>query len=364
MADNPYRCQSGMILAATIWGLAVIMVLVSYYALWLANAREELNARLSLFPEQDLFNTRSTLLYLLASQPMTLAGLTVVDKFSQEENDRRHKIAYGYRIEDMGEPWEGAMLLPQGDEIALDGRTYQGLGAVQFAIQDEQGLFTVNTGNLFSYQRLLRQMNIPAKMQEGLLDKLQDWMDMDNYHRNQGAEQRHYLDQGLRPPTNRLLRTPHELQSILGWNQYPLMLRSAEWNRLTTSQLSAAYPNINTAPAEVLQVYEDIDNDAANQLITARNKQVFTQHSQLTALLGNKKWIPDELSEEFIPNIHFGGTVRIYLWLENQESAEQMQINAVSLGDTKSPLRMMQSFKVEYPSRFKTQSYKVQSPLF
>ncbi len=70
--------QSGFILVMTIWVLAAFAMAVGYFAQWTTQAVELASEEKRRVRGQiDMFSTRQTLLYLLASQKMATGGLVV-----------------------------------------------------------------------------------------------------------------------------------------------------------------------------------------------------------------------------------------------------------------------------------------------
>ena len=104
----------------------------------------------------DMASTRATVMYLLATQRVTLGGLTVDNLVSFGEG--------GIRPIQTQDDLNSS--LPVGTEIPFDSRAHRGLGQARFALQDDYGLFGVNWNPIWALQRLLaqggREMPLPA----------------------------------------------------------------------------------------------------------------------------------------------------------------------------------------------------------
>src|SRR3546814_11389216 len=112
-----------------------IALLASSVALISERGRDEQFDRQRQFQDAlDMASTRATVGYLLTSQRMTFAGLTVDDRmvFTADEEAMR------------GDESSRNSFAPVGNEIRIDGTVYQGIGRISFAVQAARGLFGVN----------------------------------------------------------------------------------------------------------------------------------------------------------------------------------------------------------------------------
>ncbi len=136
-------------------------------------------------------------------------------------------------------------------ELRLDGRSYAAGGGAAVSVQDEAGLFNLNSGDELMLAALLRQTGINARASEQLAAALADYVDADDLSRANGAEEAEYRRARLSPPINRTMVNRWSARGALGWSAH---LQSAEalW-RLTTVADGGATLNINTAPAPVLR---------------------------------------------------------------------------------------------------------------
>ena len=125
--------QRGFLLVTVLWLLLGGVLIISYLSTWVANAlSNRIQASEQTQFEVDAHSTRSTLLYLLATQRMTIAGLST-----------NFKPADKSQFDDDGN-WSISAL---GNELRLDNRTYKGVGEVLFSLQDQRGLININYGS-------------------------------------------------------------------------------------------------------------------------------------------------------------------------------------------------------------------------
>lgn len=271
MNPNPIdrRAQSGFVLVAVLVALVVITLLAAAVALASERAVREARENSEAFAaEVAAASTRDTVLFMLNTQRQTFAGLTV---------DRQVVWSAGNATASRpSNPEDGDLppLLPVGNEIRLDGRPYQGLGEVRFALQDDAGLFSPNWTFELYRPGFFRLLGIPMEQWGGMEAKRLDYQDPDHLHRLNGAEAEQYLKQKLTPPSNRTLATPLEVRRILGWNQ-ALAGRDddAVMSLLTTAR--NVMINVNTAPLPALQTIPGIDEDSARRIVAMREAMPF-----------------------------------------------------------------------------------------
>lgn len=233
--------QSGFVLVMSISMIAIAFLASSYIASWIDNEVAKRNN----FPHSaqqsiDDFSTLSTITYLASTHPYTYAGLA----FPQRQNE-----GYTLPLDGNGDP----NIAPQGNELRLDNRLYQGLGKTLFRIQDEAGLISVNTLSTNRMAAILSMTGNNPRRANQQLARLKDYIDADSEYRPDGAESRQYDNQGLNGPANRRLRTPQELANVLGW-----LSNVTEYQFQRIEPFLTARPvsllNINTAPKESLMI--------------------------------------------------------------------------------------------------------------
>lgn len=220
--------------------------------------------------ELAMADTRASVLYLLASQRVTFGGLTIDDQVRLTADEQAEARAVGE---------VPLTLTPIGNEIRLDGSAYLGLGAVDFALQDDRGLLAFNWSPPPVLQARMQQWQAPMPWRR-LSDLLLDYQDDDDLHRLDSAEREHYLAAGLAPPTGRALVSPQQLRAVLGWREVLAGLDDVVLENSFTAVRSAMI-NVNTAPAHVLESIPGIDAEAAARIVDGRRTQPYTLLRQI-----------------------------------------------------------------------------------
>ena len=274
---SAHRQAQGFVLVLVLAMLVVLSLLAGSIAGVTARLRDQAQFRQTRLNDSiDIASTRATLLYLLNTQRMTVGGITVDRNVSFGES--------GVRAIESDD--DLMSVLPIGNEIAMDGRTNQGLGAVRFAVQDERGLFGVNWSPTRSLQLLLNQTNEPTKIPpQTLINRLLDYQDPDDLYRLNSMEANGYRSAGLPPPSNRRLATPMELFRVAGWTEALGFLTPAELND-TISLEDTSVININTAPARVLLTIDGMNPELVGRIMARRKVQPFMTETALFEFLG------------------------------------------------------------------------------
>ena len=257
------RRERGFVLLTVLAMVVVLTLLATAAAITVSRLRREAIVQQErLRGELDAYSTRSTLLYLLGTQRMTFAGLTVDDRivYTAEEQATRKVDPEDLSIS----------YTPVGNEIRLDGRDYRGLGDSQFALQDDRGRLSIDWAVAGTYDNLLRQLKVPVDQRGVLTDRLLDYQDSDDLPRLNGAEAPTYLQRGLPPPPNRPLLTPFELRRVLGWEKYLGAWSDAALARRLSAVRSVSI-NVNTAPASVLAMLPGVSPAMARRVVAYRN---------------------------------------------------------------------------------------------
>ena len=266
----------GFILVMVLSMLVVLSLLAGTIAGTTGRLRDQAQGRQRQVQDKiDIASTQATLTYLLTTQPMTIGGLTI---------DQRITVARA-QAEQAGLDYQSSVL-PIGNEIALDGTVFNGLGDIQFAIQDDRGLFGINRQPPAALERLLLQSGkepaVPASL---LIDRMMDYQDPDDLYRLNSMEKAGYAKLGLPPPSNRTLTTPMELLRIPGWSQALAHMTSQE----IIDTISVDYTtliNVNTAPASVLATIAGIDQATAMRVVLRRKVQPFLTQVAFTEFTG------------------------------------------------------------------------------
>ncbi len=266
-ASNGAAPQQGFILAMVLWMLVAIAIGVGFLMLWTRESvAEATQARAEVDDRIDALSTRETLLYLAATVPSTQAGLPLEPIPPAELAARR--------LDDFG----GFDRRPRGGELRLDGRAYQGLGGIVFAIQDESGLVPVAFPVHSPVPLLLLAAGVPRATATVLFDRLIDYTDPDESRRPNGAERRDYERAERSPPPGRALLSPRELPKVLGWESLPpeVLARVQEWS--TTAHAGAL--NLNTAPLPLLAAFVEDCGTVCRERIARRDRELFLSGRQ------------------------------------------------------------------------------------
>lgn len=299
--------QTGFVLVAVLILLVVLSLLAGSVALVSQRAVAEARADIEAFEgELDAISTRETVLLLLASQPMTLAGLTVDERATS-------------RVVMADEDIDGLGVMPVGNEIRLDSHVYAGVGQSLFALQDGRGLFSPNFSSTQARIAFYQAMGVEVGLQGELDAKRLDYQDPDDLLRIGGAERAQYLEAGLPPPTNRPVATPLEFRRILGWSAMLASHDDAYLLKLITVDRNFVL-NVNSAPAEVLALFPGITPDIADRIVGLRRTSPFTSIGQVQQLIPSLGDDPEFLTlfagsggNLTVWNRH-AGTARLFHW--------------------------------------------------
>ena len=276
--------QGGFVLVIVLAVLVVLALLATATATSAERAIRAAQADADRF-QSDLAmaSTRETLLFMLATQRQTVAGLTV------NESDASAAIAMT-----LDDP-DGFTALPVGNEIRLDSTPYRGLEGARFALQDDRGLLSVNWAPPLLRQSFYQSMGVPSNQWDGLEAKLLDYQDQDDLHRLNGAEKDQYEKDGFPPPTNRTLATPLELRRILGWNEMLSGLGDAQLLSMFTMTRGSDL-NINTAPAQVLGLLPELTPENITRMVELRRATPFLSTQQAQQNFGVGTTLEDGLA--------------------------------------------------------------------
>lgn len=168
----------------------------------------------------------------------------------------------------------------QGRELMLDGRWYaiEGRAAAYLAVQDEAGLFNLNSPDQQGLEALL-VLSGAREAAPGLAATLMDFTDADDLTREGGAEGREYSRNGLPAPADRPLSSQWQALEALGWREAG---PSAVWEWVTAGPADVGL-NINTAPRPVLEAVLG-NRRRAEMVIAQREAAALTDAATLEAL--------------------------------------------------------------------------------
>lgn len=284
MTDRRARNEDGFVLVIVLAVLVVLTLLAAATATSAERAIRAAQADANRFQsELAMTGTRETLLFMLATQRQTVAGLTV------NESD-----ASATTMLNMDDP-DGFSALPVGNEIRLDGTQYQGLEDTRFALQDDRGLLSVNWAPDAMRLALYEKLEVPGDEWDVLDARRLDYQDPDDLHRLNGAEKDQYGKFGLPPPTNRTLATPLELRRIPGWDKALADMDDAQLLSLFTMAREATL-NINTAPAFILDLLPGLTPENAIRMTQMRSATPFLSTWQAQQHFGIGESFEDGLS--------------------------------------------------------------------
>jgi len=338
------------VLVSTLWLLALLTIAASFFAVWTQRSIELAgDLQTDAQAQIDQVSTLSTLLYILATQRMTTAGVTTADA------DGKRTV----RPPD-ADPFGGLGIAPEGNEIALDDRVYQGIGEVYFAIQDQNGLVGLNNeDDAFYPERLLQLLGVPDAERAPMLAKLQDYIDADDLYRVNGAEADQYEEAQQTPPTNRPLRSPWETYKILGWAQQRRLWDNSDWVQYT-SNLGGGLPNLNTAPALALQTIPGIDADGAARLVKFRHIYPIDKEERVYQALGFRI-VLDEFGTVFMASDH----LRITLWHKNEQRMQRLYLELSPFKNKEKPWRLHYMLELPLHSLYQhPELFYAKTPLF
>lgn len=262
----------GFVLIAVLVLLVVLSLLAGTVALVAERAVAEARQDIEAFEgELDMLGTRDTLLFMLATQRMTLAGLTVDEQVNAA-------------VVPVDEDFEGLAVLPVGNEIRLDGLPYAGLGQAHFSLQDGRGLLNPNFAPPAMRIAFFQSLGADVVHQGDLEARRLDYQDPDELTRLGGAEAPQYREAGMPPPTNRAIATPLEFRRILGWGELLAPYEDEYLLRMLTADRTFVL-NVNSAPTEVLALFPGVDTDTARRIETLRRATPFTSMAQVRQFL-------------------------------------------------------------------------------
>jgi len=274
--------------------------------------RHAFEAKRALEAELGRRSTEATLVYLLATGRMNHRALIL-----EEEQ----------RFSD-GLP-EGEYLPDHGDgELRLTGAVYAGPDGIRFSVQDEGGLVSVNAPRYPPFSALLEHMGVAPSEVEGIVARVEDFIDSDHVLSLNGAERYDYLQRGEPPPLNWIMASPGELRSVLGVNS---LLSPTQWERLRpllTMRPVYIY-NFNTMRPELLAALLDLDEAGLQRMLEEREKSSLWRLSQIAMLSGVHLNI-DELEMALLPSRF----MRIAVWHESEGSRHLSGIFLTPFGDS------------------------------
>lgn len=270
------RGARGFVLVLVLVVLVVLTILATTVATLAQSARDNQLQRLDEADASvDIESTRATALYMLLTQRVTFAGLTVDDRMVLSEDERAMA----------GQGESPFSYMPVGNEIALDGTVYRGRGRAVFSVQEDAGRLSVNWAPQIVLERYFGIGSADPTPFTTLRNRLLDYQDADSLKRLNSMERQDYLDAGFAPPSNRVLSTPLELRRIPGWRER-LPADDAAVLRALSVQRQVVV-NVNSAPEGVIASLPGLDKAAAARIVALRRLQPFLSVSAFQQASGS-----------------------------------------------------------------------------
>lgn len=221
--------------------LAVLVVALALVIL-LGVVSQALNNRLNLAQQakQNLLDAAlvygklNEISYLLATQRITVAG-----------------VSTGVNPQGLLRDEDGHWLLNVvGDEIRTDGFTYTEKNQMEFSIQNEAGLISINSAGQFWLKKTLARYGLSVIEQASFTDILADYADSDDWRRPAGAESYSYEKDKRPMPRNYLLQNCSELWRLQIWSKW--LAEHNDWLSFCSLSRSETL-NLNSVPIKLWQ---------------------------------------------------------------------------------------------------------------
>lgn len=219
-------------------------------------------------------DVRNELVYLIASRPMSSAGLEVGDDLELPDPSQIDTIM--------------AALYSSNRSIAFDGRpmTSETHPRISIRIYDGRGLLNLNDLAPGRIDAFLRLFNIKESVRNRLTDTLRDYIDEDDLSRLAGAEARDYLRVGKLPPPNQLMLTPYQAKDIFGWADLTDIWRADLQSPLLGTCQSTGF-NPNTATELVLLAnLPRLSLDSAREIVRQRQTRALRNQREVSMAAG------------------------------------------------------------------------------
>jgi len=313
----------GFALVLALWTIVIVLALAAALDAWVESRVTQARLiRERVQDELDAYSTRETVLYVLGTQRYTRAGLTTDEGAELEVVDERDEL----RID------------PVGDEIALDGTPYRGIGRIRFALQDQSGLIALNGGEGAALGALLGTFSDDEIEVHTLLDALADYRDGNSLRRLNGAERDEYLALGLAPPPNRDLAAPPEIRQVLGWSEWLARhpeFRLHEW--FSTARVGIFNPNV--APQSLLEHLPEFGAERAQAVVEERRRDPFRSVPDFAARTDVDLAV-DEEEYRFFPS----ESLQLEIWREGASQVQMLALQLLPLG-RRSPVQVGSTYR-------------------
>ena len=302
------KSQSGFVLPGTLAVLVVLTIFVGFFAAEVAVIKDR-----TLALQQDRTNmleqqaAESTILYMLATRPVSYAGLTVDP----------HEPGTGF---DELDPFNYDPYWIRGKEIKLNGTPYKAFTSTHFNLQDTGSLISLRIENSTTLDRLLWHQGVDRPARVRMLGMLRDYIDQDDVSGVDGGEKETYQEPGAAPPTNRFLSSPMQLLNVATWDD--AFARQDLYRFLEEVTIYVAdRQNPNTMTQIGMQTVLRLDEQTAAEIVNQRDVKAITDMSEFSREKGIRMR-PGYAT--LVPSRHF----RLSLWnkdthLQNEDSLDE-----------------------------------------
>ena len=302
------KSQSGFVLPGTLAVLVVLTIFVGFFAAEVAVIKDR-----TLALQQDRTNmlerqaAESTILYMLATRPVSYAGLTVDP----------HEPESGF---DALDPFSYDPYWIRGKEIKLNGTPYKAFTSTHFTLQDTGSLISLRIENSTTLDRLLWHQGVDRPARVRMLGMLRDYIDQDDVSGVDGGEKETYQEPGAAPPTNRFLSSPMQLLNVATWDD--AFARQDLYRFLEEVTIYVAdRQNPNTMTQIGMQTVLRLDEQTAAEIVNQRDVKAITDMSKFSRDKGIQMR-PGYAT--LVPSRHF----RLSLWnkdthLKNEDSRNE-----------------------------------------
>ena len=267
------KSQSGFVLPGTLAVLVVLTIFVGFFAAEVAVIKDR-----TLALQQDRTNmleqqaAEATILYMLATRPVSYAGLTVDP----------HEPGSG---KDELDPFNYDPYWIRGGEIKLNGTPYKAFTSTHFNLQDTGSLISLRIENSTALDRLLWRQGIDRPARVRMLGMLRDYIDQDDVSGVDGGEKETYQEPGAAPPTNRFLSSPMQLLNVATWDD--AFARQDLYRFLEEVTIYVAdRQNPNTMTQTGMQTVLRLDEQTAAEIVKQRNEKAITDLSEFSRETG------------------------------------------------------------------------------
>ncbi len=223
-----------------------------------------------------------------AAERVRAAGDELAGFYAAESGVERAKALIGAdtgNLDSVGESWRDTSAYSKelsGWRIAV-------------RVTDEESKINLNTADAAVLSKLFEQFGMNRQDRDVFVGSLLDWIDADDFHRTNGAEDDYYKSNGfLYGAKNAPLDSLEEISRIRGVPA-DLMTRSAKFGDATclfsecVTVTGDTRVNINTAPAPVL-VAIGFSTDEVRALLKSRAKSPWSAISGISPVVGTARF--------------------------------------------------------------------------